>query len=103
METTGREHRFTEKVLNLRSTAHQFGKREIRKARVLGRDQIRHDIGDPAIVFRGQQALGAKQVVVQKSASGNAPHTSVKNRSISLSFKAPQQGREIWNVRKPAL
>ena len=96
METAGREHGFTQEVLNFRSTAHQFGKREIGKARILGRDQIRHDIGDPAIVFRGQQAFGAKQVVVQKSAVGErAADIDEEPQHLLIIQSAPTGQRDL--------
>ena len=54
-----------------------------------------------AIVPGGEDALGPRQVVVQKAGVGESAADIRKKRSISRSFSAPQQGREIWNMRKP--
>ena len=64
-------------------------------SRVLSRDKIRHGIRDPAIVFRSQEALGAKQVVVQEPGIGKrAAHVDEEPEHL-LVINAPQHGSEI--------
>ena len=61
----------------------------------LSRDEIQRRVRHTPVILRRQEPLGSKQIVVRNFASGNAPHTSMKNFSISESFNAPQLGKEI--------
>ena len=96
MEAPGRKHYFTEEVLKFRCSPHQFGKREKCQARIFRRDQIRNDIGDAAIVFRCQQALGAKQIVVEKSTvRKGAAHIDKESKQLSVIQRSPGGQRDL--------
>ena len=66
MQAPGWEHRLAEEMLDLRSELHQLGRRSDRRSGVLGRGQIRDCVGHAPVILRGQEPLGAKQIVVKK-------------------------------------
>ena len=95
MQAAGREHRLTEEMLDIRSELHQLGSGGDGGSGVLGRGQIRDRVGNTPVILRGQEPLGAEQIVVQKiRVRKSAAYIDEKFQHLRV-VQAPQLGREI--------
>ena len=87
-------------MLNFRGIGHQITRPFKAAAGVFGGDKVWHHIGNLAIIAPGEQALGARQVVMQKARIGErATHIDKKAHHFFVTQGRPTGQRDLKGAK----
>src|SRR5437773_7164540 len=87
-------------MLDIRSKPHQLRGRRDRSSGVLGRGQIRDSVGHAPVILRGQEPLGAKQIVVKKlCVRKSAAYIDEESQHLGVVQRAPAWQRNLKDAK----